>query len=68
MAKLEAAGLSLQSDPYASANDASFLQAGFRFEYGHISATSFSDQAAPFLEAVSFLQLFSKGHTQAAKQ
>ena len=44
-ANLEAAGvMSLQDDPYASANGGRFPQAGLKFEYGHISATLFSNQ------------------------
>ena len=46
VAMLEAAGLSLQDDPYASANDGRFPQAGLKFEYGHILATLFSDQGS----------------------
>ena len=45
-AKLEVAGLSLQDDPYVSANDGRFPQAGLEFEYGHILATLSSDRGS----------------------
>ena len=46
VAELEAAGLSLQDNLYASANDGRFPQAGLKFEYGHISVTLFSDRGS----------------------
>ena len=46
VAKLEAAGLSLQDDPYVSVNDGRFPQAGLKFDYGHISATLFNDRGS----------------------
>ena len=46
VAKLEAAGLSLQDDAYTSANDGRIPQDSFRFEYGHVSATLFSDRGS----------------------
>ena len=48
MAKLEAADLSLQDDPYTLANDGRFSQAGLKFEYDHISAALFSDWGSTF--------------------
>ena len=61
---LEAAGLSLQDDPYASANDGRFGSdtAGWpQHEYGHIFSyviqwpRGLHLGAAPFLEAVRIL-------------
>ena len=53
VAELEAAGLSLQDNLFASANDGRFPQAGLKFEYGHISATLFSDRGS-MLRSSSF--------------
>ena len=46
VAKLKAAGLSLQDKLYASANDGRFPHAGLKFEYGHTSAILFSDRGS----------------------
>ena len=51
VAERKAAGLSLQDDLYASANDGRFPQAGLKFEYGHISATLFSDRGSTLMSS-----------------